>query len=172
MDHDRTWCSFFPFSDPHKYLIFCSFLITEPLYRLWPAERPIWTVCRVPLCRATMLKIWMQSLFPSWKTSLCNQKYTLILQKPRAGQNWTSKVFNTMSTLDTYQFTLGCSSTQQFSVCIKLSKKHEVFVDFAVFDKSLFGSEGSDVSGWLLSSRFGSQRRTHSNLVSIFFASL
>jgi hypothetical protein len=31
-------------------------------------------------------------------------KYTLILREPQGGPSWTSKVFNTVITLDTYQF--------------------------------------------------------------------
>jgi hypothetical protein len=29
----------------------------------------------------------------------------LIMRKPESGRSWTSKVFNTVITLDTYQFT-------------------------------------------------------------------
>ena len=45
VNHDRKWCPFCQFSDPQKYQEIWSFLMTEPLYRLWGKERSFWPMC-------------------------------------------------------------------------------------------------------------------------------
>ena len=39
-----------------------------------------------------------------WEPPIMQELLILIMQKPKSGRSWTSKVFNTVITLDTYQF--------------------------------------------------------------------
>ena len=41
-----------------------------------------------------------------WEPLIMQELLILIMQEPKSGRSWTSKVFNTVITLDTYQFVL------------------------------------------------------------------
>ena len=64
------------------------------------------------------LRLWVLSQIPA--------REPLIMRKPESERSWTSKVFNTMITLDTYQF----SSLKQCLTDLCLTKKwyfHQTF---------------------------------------------
>ena len=48
-----------------------------------------------------------------WEPLIMQELLISIMQEPKSGRSWTSKVFNTVITLDTYQF-LKIMETQNF----------------------------------------------------------
>ena len=48
-----------------------------------------------------------------WEPLIMQELLVSIMQEPKSGRSWTSKVFNTVITLDTYQF-LKIMETQNF----------------------------------------------------------
>ena len=53
-----------------------------------------------------------QTAMPMLALLAPQSKYTLIMREPLSGRSWTSKVFNTVITLDTYQFLLTLNITR------------------------------------------------------------
>ena len=43
-----------------------------------------------------------------WEPLIMQELLISIMQEPKSGRSWTSKVFNTVITLDTYQFLNFC----------------------------------------------------------------
>ena len=44
-----------------------------------------------------------------WEPLIMQELLISIMQEPKSGHSWTSKVFNTVITLDTYQFNKSCA---------------------------------------------------------------
>ena len=60
-----------------------------------------------------------------WEPLIMQELLISIMQEPKSGRSWTSKVFNTVITLDTYQFLTTIADPWYFWKGICLSKAHK-----------------------------------------------